>query len=704
MTRRCSIELALVAVLLSTAAGCQKDRTEIVIGMATDLTAPHPLSSVTMQIQGLLNDYPVGSAQPKVFSVSGQRGLPYELPATFAVYSATGSSDRFRAVLTATDDMDATLIVRSAVMSLVPEKTLFVRLGLVAACEGTAGQCGPGQTCIEGRCQSEDVDSAQLPAYVTGLEGRVECTSATNFIDTSTRQPLTISGTSCGVGSCLEGICLSPSRSDGGAGAGGATGSGSAGAGGAAGGSGTAGAGGAVGTSGSGGASGGTGAVGGRAGATGGSGTAGDGGEAGTGGSGAGGAVLAADQSVLERNKHPSRDGVFLEPTLTQGAAATMAPDTGFAAAFSGNVYGSPLYLPNGPTGVGLFFVATTGNNVFALNETTGATVWQHNIGSSPTATGAGCGNISPLGIISTPVIDATTTPPTIYVAGAIGTTSIMNHQIHALSVVDGTEVTGWPVNVMPVSSGNVVFNTVYQNQRAALSLVNGTLYVPYGGHIGECAGFHGWVIGIDTRDPATMGTWASSGEGEGIWASGGMASDGNGVLALTGNSTAGVTVHADSEEAVRITGMGTLSDSFYPAAWHTMDAANSDLGGSSPVYVELPGATPSKLVVAVAKDGHLYLLDAGNLGGLGGQAVDYMVANGAGSVHHPRRCLPDRPGPVRHLRGEQRGYLSSRGIGHGGHVGAHRARIAAAAEHGLVCTGRQCIVGTDLDDHRRNP
>ena len=226
----------------------------------------------------------------------------------------------------------------------------------------------------------------------------------------------------------------------------------------------------------------------------------------------------AADESVLERNKHPSRDGVFLEPTLTQGAAATMAPDTGFAAAFSGNVYGSPLYLPNGPTGVGLFFVATTGNNVFALNETTGATVWQHNIGSSPTATGAGCGNISPLGIISTPVIDATTTPPTIYVAGAIGTTSIMNHQIHALSVVDGTEVTGWPVNVMPVSSGNVVFNTVYQNERAALSLVNGTLYVPYGGHIGECAGFHGWVIGIDTRDLLTMGTWASSGEGEGIW------------------------------------------------------------------------------------------------------------------------------------------------------------------------------------------
>ena len=30
-----------------------------------------------------------------------------------------------------------------------------------------------------------------------------------------------------------------------------------------------------------------------------------------------GGSSGSADQSVLERNNHPSRDGVFLQPTLT---------------------------------------------------------------------------------------------------------------------------------------------------------------------------------------------------------------------------------------------------------------------------------------------------------------------------------------------------------------------------------------------------
>jgi hypothetical protein len=60
------------------------------------------------------------------------------------------------------------------------------------------------------------------------------------------------------------------------------------------------------------------------------------------------------------------------------------------------------------------------------------------------------------------------------------------------------------------------------------------------------------------------------------------------------------------------------------------MDDADADFGASSPVYIEMPGATPSKIVVAIAKDGHMYLLDAGNLGGMGGQKVDFTVSNGA--------------------------------------------------------------------------
>ncbi|HZL19889.1 MAG TPA: hypothetical protein VFG23_19295, partial [Polyangia bacterium] len=118
------------------------------------------------------------------------------------------------------------------------------------------------------------------------------------------------------------------------------------------------------------------------------------------------------------------------------------------------------------------------------------------------------------------------------------------------------------------------------------------------------------------------------------IWGAAGMASDGTGVFALTGNNTAGVTTHLDSEEAVRITGLGTLADSFYASTWKTMDSGDADLGASNPVYFELPCSTPSKILTVVSKDGHMYLLDAGALGGMGGQKVDFMVANGAMSIH----------------------------------------------------------------------
>lgn len=344
--------------------------------------------------------------------------------------------------------------------------------------------------------------------------------------------------------------------------------------------------------------------------------------------------------SVLERNNHPSRDGHFLQPALTRAAVATMARDAAFsdAATFAGNMYASPLYLENGPGGTGVFFAATTDNTVVAIDETSGATVWTHNTGPAPTMSGAGCGNVHPLGIISTPVIDAATR--TIFVAGATGGANIQRHELHALSVDDGSERERWPLDVSTLSAGSpaVAFAPQPHNQRSALSLVGGIVYVAYGGHAGDCGPYRGWIVAVDAKDPTRHGAWVTGGQGEGIWAAGGMASDGTGVFAITGNSTTGTATHLDSEEVVRVTGLGTLTRTdanvFYPASWRTMDSADADFGASNPLYVEVPGATPSALVVAIAKDGHLYLLDARNLGGMGGQVVDFMVSRGAMSIH----------------------------------------------------------------------
>src|SRR5579871_5839326 len=335
---------------------------------------------------------------------------------------------------------------------------------------------------------------------------------------------------------------------------------------------------------------------------TGGSGTGGSGtggsstGGSGTGGSGTGGTAGASssDDSVLERNHHPSRDGLYVQPTLTKVAVANLARETTFNATFTGNTWASPLFLASGPGGKGLFFAVTNGNDVFALDETTGAIVWTRNVGAAPAKTGQSCGDISPIGIISTPVIDEKAR--TIYVAGAIGdATGITAHQIHALSVDDGSERAGWPVDVSSISADGVAFTASPQNQRSALSLVNGILYVAYGGHNGDCGNYRGWVVAVDTANPTNRGGFVTGGSrGEGIWAAGGMASDGNGVFVPTGNNLAGATTHADSEEIVRVTGLGAVDRSssanvFYPASWQTMDGTDADMTSSSPVTFTSP-------------------------------------------------------------------------------------------------------------------
>jgi hypothetical protein len=176
------------------------------------------------------------------------------------------------------------------------------------------------------------------------------------------------------------------------------------------------------------------------------------------------------------------------------------------------------------------------------------------------------------------------------------------------------------------------------QNQRSALSLVGGNLYVAYGGHIGDCGNYRGWVVGINAANPAMLGGWATRGVGEGIWAAGGMASDGDGVFVMTGNSTTGAATHMDSEEVARITGLGTLNRTdanvYYPATWRAMDSADADLGATNPIVIRVPGATPASYVVAISKDGHMFLLDPANLGGMNGHVADFRVAASGMSIH----------------------------------------------------------------------
>jgi outer membrane protein assembly factor BamB len=214
--------------------------------------------------------------------------------------------------------------------------------------------------------------------------------------------------------------------------------------------------------------------------------------------------VTATGASVVERNNSPNRNGVFVQPTLTRARAATMVLDRTFDGTVSGNVFASPLFVDGTP---GVFVIATENNQISVLNETTGRPVWQRTYGTPAGRTGAGCGNISPLGITGTPVIDPA--KRTIYFDAATGTTTtITDHLIHAVSLDDGSERPGWPVSSKSVSDGGERFNPVLHNQRSALALVNGILYVSYSGHLGDCGNYRGWLFGIDTSTPTNIRTF----------------------------------------------------------------------------------------------------------------------------------------------------------------------------------------------------
>ena len=347
------------------------------------------------------------------------------------------------------------------------------------------------------------------------------------------------------------------------------------------------------------------------------------GGDAGGGGAGSMGAINPS-ASVLERGKNPQRTAHFVEPALTTAAVMTkMAMDTTFTATFSGGVAGVPLFVAGAQPGQGRFFVATLSNNVYALDETTGAVIWMHSIGTG--------GH----GIIGTPVIDAATRAIFVAADAQQG-----HHIIDALSIDTGDELAGWPVDVSTLSSNGVTFNSPDQNERGALSDVGGIVYVPYGGYYGDGGNYHGWVVAVEAKNPANVAGWATTGKQEGIWAPGGMASDGTGVFAVTGNNGAAPQDHLDSEEVVRVTGLALAqrddANRFWPSIWRTgMDMGDKDFGSCSPLVVAATGGAPASLVVAPAKPGRVYFLDAKKLGGLGGQAAELDVANlGAESVY----------------------------------------------------------------------
>ena len=148
-----------------------------------------------------------------------------------------------------------------------------------------------------------------------------------------------------------------------------------------------------------------------------------------------------------------------------------------------------------------MVIAVTESNNIYALNAITGNIIWQRNIGA-PAASGLPCGNISPLGISDTPVVDLPSRA--LFFDAMVDTGTQKQHRIYSLNVDTGATNPGWPVNV---NTALPAFNADHHNNRGALTIVNGIVYVPFSGHFGDCTPYHGWVVGVQINNPAAV--WA---------------------------------------------------------------------------------------------------------------------------------------------------------------------------------------------------
>src|ERR1051325_7403464 len=318
---------------------------------------------------------------------------------------------------------------------------------------------------------------------------------------------------------------------------------------------------------------------------------------------------------VTQHHNHPSRDGVYLDPLFTQSAAANLTRDLNFNGTISGNVYAQPLYLDFTSGPVPGVIVVTESNNVYSLNPTTGAVNWQRNVGT-PITSGLPCGNINPLGITSTPVFDLTSR--TLFLdAETTQGAGVFRHMIYSLDLDTGNINPGWPVDVQASVAG---FDSSVQSQRAALGILGNILYVPYGGRFGDCGSYHGRLVGVPTSNPTLVTGWATVITRAGVWGPGGVASDGSNPFVVTGNGSSTGT-WSGSEAVIRLqpgpSFSGSPVDYWAPTNWQSLDSGDADLGGSGAIIVDVPGANPSALVVALGKDGNAYLLNRSNLGGV---------------------------------------------------------------------------------------
>jgi hypothetical protein len=334
-------------------------------------------------------------------------------------------------------------------------------------------------------------------------------------------------------------------------------------------------------------------------------------------------------------------------------AEATLTPANVASATFGllrrlpvdGRVDAQPLYLSALNAAGATFntvFVATEHDSVYAFDSDSGAVLWHESLlgsGEKPSDT-RGCSQVSPeIGITSTPVIDRSAgAHGTIYVvAMSIDAGSTYHQRLHALDVTTGAELLNGPVEISAsfpaTGTATSSFDPKSYEERAALLLLNGTIYTSWTSHCDD-APYGGWIISFAQSSLMRNGVLniaANSSSGPAIWmAGGGPAADAAGnIYLLSANGAFETTMDTKGFPSAQDFGNSFLKISSAAAGLSVLDyfamsnevaESNADLDLGSGGGMLLPDMTDSTntvrhLMVGAGKDGNIYVVDRDSMG-----------------------------------------------------------------------------------------
>ena len=314
-------------------------------------------------------------------------------------------------------------------------------------------------------------------------------------------------------------------------------------------------------------------------------------------------AVSATDWTTYHQNNNRTGD-VANAPDPTRLVQA-------WSKQLDGAVYAEPLVVG------GRVIVATENNSLYAFDSKTGNELWHTNVGHAVAQSTLPCGDIDPLGITGTPVYDPAT--------GLVFAVAEITGPAHLLV---GLDVANGKVKVRR-STDIAGMDPIAYQQRAALALWQGMVYIAYGGLAGDCSDYRGTVLAARTDGSGSLLSFQVPTPREGgIWTPSGPAIDGQGniyVAVGNGGKTSGSWDHSDS--ILRLSSTLKLKDGFAPIHWGAENSRDADLGSMGPILL------PDGWIYADGKAGQGYLLKANHLGGVGGQTATISLCTAFGGA-----------------------------------------------------------------------